>query len=132
MLQLFYQNVVYVLQWFSSVFASVSDTCFKCFICFFCTLQVLHPNVLKLLDRVFAMGYVWEDEGGASGPRGHASRVDVQRREPMHGRGKTNCSCGRPGANSTVFGKTNHAIKASPGEGSRWNGCSWSLDLLLL
>jgi hypothetical protein len=27
-----YLDVAYVLQWFSSVFASVSDACFKCFI----------------------------------------------------------------------------------------------------
>jgi hypothetical protein len=29
----FYLDVAYVLQWFSSVFASVSDAYFKCFIC---------------------------------------------------------------------------------------------------
>jgi hypothetical protein len=54
MLQLFYLDVAYVLQWFSGVFASVSDTCFKCFICLqtyvtsvvsgcFKSRSVLHP-----------------------------------------------------------------------------------------
>ena len=36
MLQVFYLNAAYILQWFSSVFrcfASVSDACFMCFIC---------------------------------------------------------------------------------------------------
>jgi hypothetical protein len=33
MLQVFYLDVAYVLQWFSSVFAGVLDACFKCFIC---------------------------------------------------------------------------------------------------
>ena len=41
MLQVFYLYVVYVLQWFSSVFASVLSV-------FFCILQVLHLNVLKI------------------------------------------------------------------------------------
>ena len=32
-LQVFYLDVAYVFTMFSSVFASVSDACFKCFIC---------------------------------------------------------------------------------------------------
>ena len=56
------------LQWFSIIFASVSDACSKCFICLFCMLQVLHLNVSKG-DRVLHKRYVWEARGGASSPR---------------------------------------------------------------
>jgi hypothetical protein len=47
MLQVFYLDVVYVLQRFSSVFANILNACFKCFICLFYMLQVLHLNVSK-------------------------------------------------------------------------------------
>ena len=33
MLQVFYLDVAYILQWFSKCFSSVSDACFKCFNC---------------------------------------------------------------------------------------------------
>jgi hypothetical protein len=49
MLQVFYLDVVYVLQWFSSVscifFVSVLDACFKNFNCFKRMLQVLYLDV---------------------------------------------------------------------------------------
>ena len=47
MLEVFYLDVAYVLQWlfkcFSGVFASVLDVCFNCFIC----LQTYVVNVLS-------------------------------------------------------------------------------------
>jgi hypothetical protein len=54
MLQVFYLDVVYVLQWFQVMFryfASVSDLYFKCFIVFRRMLQLLYIDVSKL-DRV--------------------------------------------------------------------------------
>jgi hypothetical protein len=51
LLQVFHQNVAYmfavVFKYFSSVFASVSDACFKCFTCLLCMLQLLHLDVSK-------------------------------------------------------------------------------------
>ena len=59
MLQVFYLNVAYVLQWFSSVFqvffATVSDACFKCFIC-------LQPYVASVVSRCF------ESRSGVASP----------------------------------------------------------------
>jgi hypothetical protein len=42
-----------------SVFANVSDVCFKCFICIFYMLQMLHLNVSKEY-RVLHIGCAWE------------------------------------------------------------------------
>jgi hypothetical protein len=105
------------LQCFSSVFLSVSDACFKFSSVFFCMLQVLHPNVLKVnrastngirvesgreheqLSRACDAGDVWW-----SGPRVAARcrrvRETFHPRGPMHGRGKTDCSHGRPSERS--------------------------------
>jgi hypothetical protein len=54
MLQVFYLDVVYVLQWFSCVFANVSDACFKCFVylqtcvgCFKIRSGVASPSLLS-------------------------------------------------------------------------------------
>jgi hypothetical protein len=43
------------LQWFSSVFTSVSDACFKCFIYLQTYIQGLHLDVLKV-DQGVAHG----------------------------------------------------------------------------
>jgi hypothetical protein len=59
MLKVFYLDVTYVcngLQVFLSVFASISDACFKCFICLFCMLQMLYLNISKV-DQVLHMRY---------------------------------------------------------------------------
>jgi hypothetical protein len=51
MLQVFYLNVAYAYNRFSSVFryfASVSDVCCKCFSYFRRMLQVFHLNVVKV------------------------------------------------------------------------------------
>jgi hypothetical protein len=52
-----------VFKYFSGIFATVSDACFKCFMClFFCMLQLLHLDVSKV-DRVLHMRCMWEAAG---------------------------------------------------------------------
>jgi hypothetical protein len=60
-----------------SVFASVSDACFKCFICLFCMLQVLHLNVSKV-DRVLYMDVCEKREGVRVVPTWTRGTSDVQ------------------------------------------------------
>jgi hypothetical protein len=52
MLQVFYLDIMYVYNgfqmFFSCVFSSVLDTCFKCFIYLFFMLQVLCLNISKI------------------------------------------------------------------------------------
>jgi hypothetical protein len=70
MLQVFYLDVAYVLQWFSYVLASVSDACFKCFICLqtyvaivvsrcFKSRSVLHLAPHFLLHRLGVSSSSW-------------------------------------------------------------------------
>jgi hypothetical protein len=66
MLQVLYLDVCVCLQWFSSVFASVSDASFKCFICLFC---MLHPNVSKV-DWVLTRDTHAKLEGARAVPTG--------------------------------------------------------------
>ena len=71
MLQVFYLDVVYVLQWVSSVFqvffASVSDACFKCFICLFLYVASVASECFRSRLGV-AHGMYVEARGCASAP----------------------------------------------------------------
>jgi hypothetical protein len=48
MLQVFYLNVAYVLQWLQGCFLGVSDVRCKCLKCFGRMLQVSHQDVVKV------------------------------------------------------------------------------------
>jgi hypothetical protein len=48
MLQVFYLDVAYVLQWLQTCFLGVSDVCCKCLNCFGRMLQVGHLDVAKV------------------------------------------------------------------------------------
>ena len=48
MLQVFYLDVAYILQWLQTCFPGVSDVCCKCFNCFERMLQVFHLYVVKV------------------------------------------------------------------------------------
>ena len=48
MLQVFYLDVAYVLQWLQTCFPGVSDVCCKRFNCFENMLQVFHLDVAKV------------------------------------------------------------------------------------
>jgi hypothetical protein len=48
MLQMFYLDVAYVLQWLQTCFPGVSDVCYKYFNCFRYMLQVFHLDVAKV------------------------------------------------------------------------------------
>jgi hypothetical protein len=63
---------------FSGVFTSILDACFKFFIClFFCLLQLLRLDVLKV-DRVLHMGCAWEAAGSTDDIRGGAGPLLVR------------------------------------------------------
>ena len=63
-----------VFKYFSDVFASVSDSCFKCFICLLLYVATVASDVLKL-DRVLHMGYTWEAAVGTDDIRSDAGDI---------------------------------------------------------
>jgi hypothetical protein len=48
MLQVFYLDIAYVLQWLQTCFSGVSNICCKCFNCFGRMLRVFHLDVVKV------------------------------------------------------------------------------------
>ena len=85
MLQVFYLDACECLQWFSIVFASVLDSCFKRFSFLFFYVTSVASGILDVskIVRVLHMRCTWEAEGGMSSP--HAN--DVQATWALRGRG---------------------------------------------
>ena len=85
MLQVFYLDVCVCLQWFSIVFASVSDSSFKRFSFSFFYVASVASGILDVskVVQVFHMRYAWEAEGDMSSP--HVN--DVQATWAPRGRG---------------------------------------------
>jgi hypothetical protein len=90
-LQVFYLDVAYVLQWiqvFFWFFSSVLDACFKCFIIFRRMLHLLHLDISKL-DRISPLVFYCLVSVSGVGSEGRQRRSPLARVVPMYMRGRT-------------------------------------------
>ena len=79
MLQSFYLDVAYVLQWFSGVFASVSNTCLKCFTCLQTYVASVASGCFKSKSNVASLSSLFCHLASVSLPR---RRLGIHRPSP--------------------------------------------------
>jgi hypothetical protein len=107
MVKVFYLDVAYDRNVFLSVFANVSDTCFKCFFCLLYVASVVcecfksRSGIAHEIRVGSRRGHEQSPRGrhsSAWAPHGHArcGRATSGHHRPMHGRTKTDRSRRRP------------------------------------
>jgi hypothetical protein len=69
----FYLDVHICLQWFSIVFANVSNACFKCFICLFLYVAIVASGCFKSRSSVVHGMCVGSRRGHEQSPHGQCS-----------------------------------------------------------
>jgi hypothetical protein len=114
MLQVFYLNVVYVLQWFQvflGVFASVSYACFKCFIVFRRMLQIVASVYFKTRSGI----------ASPSSPSAISPRCQAREARASRDASPATCEAATDGHATTTSG---HAAAGGMGGQAQRRGCS--------